>query len=677
MAERRNTSMHEEQPAIDRLRDEILHGRLTRRQVMKRSLALGLSAPIIAALLAACGGDDDDDGGDTSPTAASGAATTAPAEATTPAAAATEPMAAATEPMAAATEPVAAGTAPPAAASPTAASTGGTGAGETPGHGRGVADLLRILYWQAPTILNVHFAQGTKDQAASSLVLEPLIDVDLDGSLVPVLAAEVPSLENGGVAEDGMSVTYKLKEGVVWSDGEPFTAADVQFTYEYVSDPDATTTTIAIYTAIESVEVVDDLTVKINFTEPNPAWYSVFATAFGGQIVPKHILGESMGTAARDAEFNLMPIGTGPYVVREFRAGDVVMYDMNENYRAADKPYFKSVEFKGGGDATAAARAAFESAEVDWAWNLQVEKSLLEPMANDSDQAVLVVTPGVNLERILVNFADPNAEVDGARSEPSTQHPFLQFLPVRQAFAMGCDRETVATELYGPAGEATSNLLVAPANFASPNTSFTFDTDAAAAMLEAEGYVGSPREKDGVKLSVVYQTTINAVRQKTQEIIKAGWELMGIEVELKSIDASVYFSSDAGNPDTASHFYADFEMYTNGPSSPYPISYMASWKSTDPAVDIAQKSNAWAGTNATRFTSAEYNDLYAQAQVELDPAKQVELFHGMNDIVVNEIAEIPLVHRADIVAAANRLKGYTTSPWTTDVRDIADWYFEE
>ena len=151
-----------------------------------------------------------------------------------------------------------------------------------------------------------------------------------------------------------------------------------------------------------------------------------------------------------------------------------------------------------------------------------------------------------------------------------------------------------------PAGQATSNLLVAPENFASPNTSFTFDIEAAGAALDAAGWTGSPRAKDGVEMKVIYQTTINPLRQKTQEIVKAGWEDMGIPTELKSIDAGVYFSSDAGNPDTASHFYADFEMYTNGPSSPYPIAYMSSWKSNDPAVDLAQKSNQWAGTNTTR-----------------------------------------------------------------------------
>jgi peptide/nickel transport system substrate-binding protein len=647
---------------LELLREEILLGRLDRRGVLKRALALGLSAPVVAGLLAACGDDDDDDAETTAATAttsggAQPAATTAPA----------------------ATATTGGTTAPaPTSAGGATTTTGGTEApAGKPGHGRGMADLVRILYWQAPTILNVHFSQGTKDSAASSLIQEPLIDIDADGNLIPILAAEIPSLENGGLSEDGLSVTYKLKEGVVWSDGEPFTAEDVKFTWEYTTNEAATTTSIAIFQVIESVDVIDETTVRLNFRSPNPGWFSPFATGFGGAIVPKHILQDFTGEAARDAPFNLEPIGTGPYKLQEFRPGDVVVYEINENYREADKPYFIQVELKGGGDATSAARAALESSEVDWAWNLQVEKTVLEPMGEASDVGTLVAYPASTVERILVNQTDPNTEVNGARSEPSTQHPFLQFLEVRQAFALGCDRETIATELYGVAGQATSNLLVSPTVYASPNTTAEFDPEAAAALLEAAGWIGSPRSKDGVEMKVLYQTSINPVRQKTQEIIKQSWEAMGISVELKSIDAAVYFASDAGNPDTASHFYADFEMFTNGNTVPFPIDYMASWVSRDPAVDLAQQSNAWAGTNATRWVNEEFNELYTQARTELDPAKSAELFIQMNDLAVNGVAEIPLVHRASVIAHTNRLQGFTLTPWSTDVRDIADWYFEE
>lgn len=660
--------MEQDSFKLNQLREEILGGKLSRRSVLRRAMVMGLSAPVIASLLAACGNDDDGESGEAEPTVGGGGAQTTPtiageAEPTEAEAEETEEVAAAEE-----TEET--------DASPTTGGSQGS-TSETPGQGRGVGELLRILYWQAPTILNPHFSQGTKDSAASSLVLEPLIDVDVEGNLIPVLAAEVPSTENGGVAEDGMSVTYTLKEGVVWSDGEPFTADDVVFTWQYVTNPDAAATSLATYEVLESVEAVDDLTVRLTFKEPTPGWYSPYTTGFGGHVLPKHILESSTGAAARDAEFNLNPIGTGPYKVSEFRPGDTVLYEMNENYREADKPYFQRVEMKGGGDATAAARAALETGETDWAWNLQVERSVLEPMGEGSDIGQLLITPAASLERILINFADPNTEVDGARSEPSTQHPFLTDAAVRGALAMAADRDTVANELYGPTGQPTANVLTAPEKFVSPNTSYTFDLEAAAQMLEEAGWTGEPRSKDGVEINILYQTTINPLRQKTQEVIKQGWEAIGCPTELKSIDAGVYFSSDAGNPDTAAHFYADVEMYTTGPSVPFPIDYFQIWRSSQPEIDIAQKANQWSGSNYSRWVNDEFNELFEQARVELDEDRQVELFVAMNDLVVEEIVHIPLVHRADVVGVTNKLKGYKTSPWTPDVRDIANWYFEE
>ena len=640
---------------IDELRAEALEGRLDRRSVLKRGIALGLSAPIIAGLLAACGGSEKA----TSTPAAAATSPSGGGEATKPAATAPSGGSEATKPV---------------EASPTTG--GGSGEATEPGHGRGKADLLRILYWQAPTSLNPHFSQGTKDSAAASLILEPLIDVDIAGNLIPVLAAEIPSLENGSVAKDGTSITYKLRQGVTWSDGEPFTANDVKFTWQFTTDETAATTTIAKYIDIKDIEVVDDHTVTIHFKNPTPGWYSPFATGFGGQILPEHILKDFMGANARNAAFNLAPVGTGPYKLTEFKPGDVMMCEINDKYREADKPYFSKVEFKGGGDATSAARAALQSGETDWAWNLQVEKSVLVPMAEGSTVGDLVNTPSVNVERLLVNFADPNKEVDGARSEPSTQHPFLSDKSVREALMLASDRQTVADQLYGPAGKATPNILVAPEKFASQNTSFEFNLDKAKQTLDAAGWTGSPRAKGGVPIKILYQTTINPLRQKTQEIIKQGWESIGVPTELKSIDAGVYFSSDAGNPDTAAHLYADIEMYTSGPSSPYPIDYMTNWKSVNPAVDIAQKSNQWAGGNIHRWVNEDYNKLYTQALTELDEAKQVKLFWGMNDLVVNEIVVVPLVHRADVTANSKKLKGFKPSPWTPDVHDIANWYFE-
>ena len=135
---------------------------------------------------------------------------------------------------------------------------------------------LRLFFWQAPTMLNPHLTSGFKDMNAARLTYEPLASFDAEGNLLPFLAAEIPSLENGGVASDGRSVTWQLKPGVVWSDGHPFTADDVLFTYEFITDPESKAITTGNYEAIESVDLVDDLTLTVHFNDIMPSWASVF-----------------------------------------------------------------------------------------------------------------------------------------------------------------------------------------------------------------------------------------------------------------------------------------------------------------------------------------------------------------------------------------------------------------
>ena len=196
-------------------------------------------------------------------------------------------------------------------ASPEAGLTAAPASG-TAGQTRGAGGELKILQWQAPTTLNMQLAGSFKDQLASCLVTEPLIHFLPDGTPIPCLAAEVPSQENGLVAADLTSVTYPLLEGVLWSDGEPFTANDVVFTWQWIIDPANQAATASLYAPIANVEAIDDLTVKITFTEPQLGWYSYFSSAQSGGILPQHVL--SAGAEAA-AAFSTQPIGTGPYVV--------------------------------------------------------------------------------------------------------------------------------------------------------------------------------------------------------------------------------------------------------------------------------------------------------------------------------------------------------------------------
>ncbi len=636
------------------LADAVQSGRLSRRDVLKRGVALGLSAPAIAALLAACG-DDDDETPETSGEPTSPAATE-PAGGSTPATS-----------EAAATEETAAG------GTETAPATGAT----TGGRGRGAGDLLRILYWQAPPMLNPHFANGNLVSAPAAIVLEPLVRVNPAGEIVPVQCEQAPTLENGGLSADGKTITYTLVEGLVWSDGTPVTSEDAKFTWEWVSDPAAGTTSGPAFANVADIEVVDERTFKIHLSDTDPAWYNIFGrgTSNGAPILPKHLMQDYMGEKAQSAPYNLNPVGTGPYKVVEFVPGDVVNFEINESYRFPDKPFFKKVEYKGGGDAPAAARAVLQSGEVDYAINLQVEKAVLDSLLQGGT-GELIVLPDGSVEHVIYNFADPNTEVDGAVSEPSTQHPYLSDKAVRQALALGLDRDTIVEQLYGPTADPTTNVIVVPDMFVSPNTSYSFDPEEAAAMLDGAGWTGSPRSKDGAEAKMLFQTTISPLRLKAQEIIKQTWDELGFDVELKSIDSSVFFSSDAGNPDTWKRFSADVEMFAfNG--RPFPIDLMSYWKSTDPAVDVAQKSNGWSGRNLCRWQSDEYNELFAQARTEIDPAKQSELFIAMNDMLVLDYVTVPFIARKRVDGKSARLKGNNPGPWTEETFDIADWYFED
>ena len=647
---------------IEELREQIFARGLNRRDVLKKSLALGLSAPVIAGLLAACGGDDDDDdddddsgdtgGSDDEPTATEAEDTGGDDDDEEPTATEAEDDDDDDDDDAEPTEDEM--------------------TDEKGGSGR-----LNLLNWQAATILNPHLAQGGKDFAAASIYLEPLADFDNDGNLVPKLATEIPSLENGLLAEDGSTVTWNLRQDVLWHDGTPFTSKDVVFTWQYVTDPDAAAiTTKSNFDAVESVEAIDDYTVLITFTQGTPAWFDPYTTT-QSMVIPEHILSEYMGETVNDAPFNLDPIGTGPYRVTDFRPGDTVLYELNPDYREAGKPHFDIVELKGGGDATSAARAVLQTGDVDYAVNLQVEAEVLLQLS-EGGVGELLTPEGPGVERILLNRTDPNVEVDGERAHISVPHPALSELEFRQALAVMCDRETIAGQLYGPTGVATSNILTQPPRFASSNTSFEFDVEKGKEMLDAAGWelVDGVRTKNGYATEFVYQTSTNSVRQKTQEVVKQALEEVGIRVELKAVDAGVFFSSDAGNPDTYTHFYTDLEMFTNS-GTVYPIRYMSFYKSTEPELDIPQQSNEWGGRNINRWfgtpEAEAYNELWLAANETIDQDRQNELFTGMNDILVNDVVEIPLVARAVVNGKSQAISGDELSIWAATYWDIQNW----
>jgi len=590
----------------------VVEGQASRRQFMRTMLGLGLSAPFVAHLIATY----------------------------TPAAAQAARVA-------------------PSAFTPTT---------------RGGGGRLRLLWWQAPTILNVHLSTGTKDSDAARVVHEPLAGFNRNGELMPILAAEIPSFDNGGLSPDGTAVTWRLKQGVVWHDGQPFTAEDVVFTWEYAADSATGAVTSGSYQNIKHIDRLDRHTVKITFAEPTSFWYDAFCGG-RGQILPKHLVCEYKGQHSRNSPYNLKPVGTGPYKVVDFKPGDVALYEINPHYHVPNRPFFDVVELKGGGDAASAARAVIQTGEFDYAWNLQVEKDVLERIERQGTRGRVVIFPQAQLEHIQLNRTDPWTEIDGERSSLKAPHPFLTDVLVRQAYNVTVDRRIIAEQLYGAAGQPTSNFIDSPKRFQSANTRWEFNLEKAAQWLDQAGWTrgsGGFRVKDGHRMKLVYQTAGNPVRQKTQAIVKKAFEQLGIEVELKAVNAGVYFSSDPANPDTYAHFYADIQMYSFSPGSPDPQAHLnrfVSWQ-------IAQKVNNWSGRNVVRWASTEYDRLWKQAEAEMDAVKRASLIIRMNDMLIEDVVLIPVIWRNGVRAVSQKLYGMELNDWDSDFWDLAYWYRE-
>ncbi|HXA97105.1 MAG TPA: peptide ABC transporter substrate-binding protein [Candidatus Dormibacteraeota bacterium] len=537
---------------------------------------------------------------------------------------------------------------------------------------RGGGGQLKVLWWQAATLLNPHFATGTKDQDGSRIFYEPLASNDPDGNLFPVLAAEIPSVQNGGVSKDGRSVTWKLKKGVSWHDGKPFTADDVVFNWEFARDPKTAARTLGSYTDIEKIDVLDPHTVRLVYKKPVPFWADAFC-GVNGMIIPKHLFEAYKGEKSREAPNNLKPVGTGPYKFADFKPGDIVRGELNPNYHVANRPFFDTIEMKGGGDAVSAARAVLQTGEYDYAWNMQVEDEILKRFEQAGRGKVDIVNGG-NMEHIQLNNTDPWTEVDGERSSPKTKHPFLTDPAVRQALAVLVDRASVQEQIYGRTAFTTSNFLNAPARYVSKNTKWEFNVDKANQILESGGWkkgADGIRAKDGKKLKMVYQTSINAPRQKTQAIVKQACAKAGIEIEIKSVTASVFFSSDPANLDTYPHFATDLQMYTVTQVMPDPQDYMLQFT----PWEVASKENKWQGRNITRWQNEDYGKLYRAAETELDPVKRAALFIQMNDLVIKNVVAIPVAWRPSVAAVSTKLK-LVRSGWDSDFWNLAYWYKE-
>ncbi len=602
--------------------------RMSRRDIMRRGLALGLSLPVIAGLLAACGGDDE------------------------------EPTAAATTPGGAAT-PTSAGDAP---ATTAPSGSPATGSGDTPWYvdpapgDPQAGGTVNYLLYEDPDSLNPYVGQTSIAVQVTTTILEPLAETLPDGSWSPVLAAEIPTLENGGISDDLLTVTWKLREGVLWHDGEPFTADDVLFSWEAGKDVDAGSALASEFEKIASVETPDDLTVVVTYSEFNPAYVDQFK-----YILPRHATGEIADMM--NWEFNRAPVGTGPFTFEEWAAADHVTVVKNEDFREEGKPYLDAINF-----------LVVPSEESRTAQMLQGDGHvMLWPGSEagdkfrDSDVAQVRLAPGIWTLAMRFNLSKPFDDDPGV--EPP--HPLFGDPEFRKAVGLAINRDRIASEVLNDAVLIDSPFSVGW--IMGEVEPWVYDPDEAAATLEAAGWVlnGDVREKDGVKAEFVCNGYTGYLPNELAQLaIQEDLKNVGISMKIENQDFAVIFGSWADN---SPRMIGDFDalFYDDGLFiEPHDVLVRRYHPDMVPSADNPS------GQNFMRWIRTDVGEWLDAAGSTPDRDERRANYQKVADAMREDVVVIPVVQFTEGSAYSTKMHGFVVSTWEYSTWDAENWWLE-
>lgn len=549
----------------------------------------------------------------------------------------------------------------PSGASPAATAAGKAAATATPGPTKG--GTLIFAMWQEPTTLAPLYANQTIAGLVGQSVYEGLADTDNDGNYYPRLAKAVPTVTNGGVkvAADGkkMSVTWELKPGLKWSDGQPVTSADVKFTWEaWMKDPKVVNR--AGFSEIESIDTPNELTAVVNYK----SIYAPYPLNFFG-LLPKHVL-----TGVADIsqhEFNRKPIGTGPFRVTDFKAGDSITVERNPNYREPGKPYLDKIIFKSV-PTSEVAIAQLRAGEVHAMWNILESQTVdLEKDAG----VTLLVTPSPSVERIEINTAKNEDQTD-----PNSKHPVLGELDVRRALIHATPKQQLIDKLlFGKAKPGTSPVSQGWAAYKEPQEGY--DPKKANELLDKAGWVKGAdgiRAKAGVRASLTIMTTTgNKTREQVQQVLVDEWKQIGIELKIQNVPSSVLLSGSWAQNDPRKRGTFDLVMYASSPG----IDPHTTVDQRYHSKNIPHKGNGGVGQNYTRFKDPEADKAIDEAGATLELDKRKAAYGRALKRLNDNAMIIWLYDRANIDAHRKNVNGMKGNVWDEVTWNAEDWWLKQ
>jgi len=548
-----------------------------------------------------------------------------------------------------------AATQPPSATAAPAASAGGT---------------VGLIIPEEPTTLN-YFASDAAivRQVAEATSMTGLAMIDEKGEYVAVLGTDLPTLANAGLSADLLTVTWKLRPDLKWSDGQPLTSDDIKFTWEVLSNPaSGALTGTGGFDLITAVATPDALTAVLTYASPYPSYLNQFS--YG--LLPRHATGKPEDMI--NWEWNRKPVGAGPFIVTDWQSGSSITLERNPNYFEAGKPYLDKLVFRIVPEAAAQTAMMMQGETQVHLWPGETQAEYNKLLAGKATQ---VLIPGIWNMAIDFNLSAP---FDGDPG-PGTPHPILGDLRVRQAIASAIDYETLLKDvLKGVAASSTNPFEYGWSKCELPRP-FPFDPEKAKQLLEQAGWVvgadgireakGAMYAKDGTRLSLELQGYTNFdPLQQTEEFIVENLKAVGIEARIQNYDFSIIFGT---YQDKSPRATGDFDMliFDRGFGID-PQSYVSDAYRSD---NIPSDANP-TGSNVYRWINPTVDEQLKLAGSNFDQAARKTAYCKLAEQINTELPQVFLYLFQDNYAYADSLTGYVPSTWGSMTWGVENWKYK-
>ncbi|MFT3893827.1 MAG: peptide ABC transporter substrate-binding protein [Anaerolineales bacterium] len=561
------------------------------------------------------------------------------------------------------------GGASPATATEAPAATSPAGATEPAAAGGGGGTVTLILP-EEPTTLNYFLADAAiVRQAAEATSMTGLDTINEKGEFVPMLAQELPTLDNGGLSADYLTVTWKLREGLKWSDGEPITSDDIKFTVEVLSNPNSGAVAgTGGFDLISGVETPDDLTAVITYSEPYPGYLDQFA--YG--LFPRHATGAVEEMSGWD--WNRQPVGAGPFVVSNWVSGESITMTRNPYYFEEGKPYLDSLVFRIVPEAAAQTAMMLNGEAQMHLWPGEFKADYDALLKGKATQHLI---PGIWNMAIDFNLSAP---FDGDPTA-ATPHPILGDIRVREAIASAINYQSLQQDvLKGSVSDSTNPFAYGWYQCDLPRK-WGYDVAKANQLLDEAGWVmgddgirvakGAKYAKDGTRLSLELQgyTAFDPL-QLTEEFLVENLKAVGIEARIQNYDFSIIFGT---YEDNSPRMIGDYDMliFDRGfTTEPQGYNFDAYHSTRIPTADNPN------GGNYFRWVNPEVDKALETAGTSFDQQTRKDAYCTVGQAVIDDLPQVYLYLFQDNYGVADSLTGYTLSTWGSMTWGAQNWKYK-